>query len=766
MAVNIGPRIGIDGESEYRSQMMNIIQQTKTLKAEMKSLSGEYDSNGKKIKSLKDKMAQAEAKAKNLNDQIKVQKEKVEQTANMVAEASRKYGDADTRTLQWKEALANANAELSRMQGELDAIPSKTSMVGQAMQEAGAKIKAVGESIKQFGDNMTKKITAPIVAAGGLALKAFNEVDAGYDAVIKKTGATGEELEEMQGIVDDIATSVPTDFETVGEAVGEVNTRFGATGDELESLSKQFIEFADLNDTDVTTSIDSVQSAMAAWGLESSDTGAYLDTLNAVAQQTGADAVKLADDMVTNASSLKEMGFSASDAATFLGKLDTQGLDSQTVMAGLKKALANAAAEGKPMNEALEDLQTAMQNADSDADAMALAIDLFGAKAGPQLATAISEGRLSLDALGTSLTDNIGSVGTTFAATQDPIDQWKTTLNSLKLAAASIGATLGTVLVPIMETVKNVVMTLKEKWDALSPSTQEAIVKAALIAAAIGPVISVVGRLTSGVGSLIGGVGGIIGKIGSFSAILSPTTLIIAAVVAAIVAIIAVIKNWGAIVDWIKGVWENLKTTISNVWNNIKSTVSNAMNAVKTTITTAWTNVKTTISNAVTGAYNTVVSKFNAIKTKISSVMTSAKTAVSNAITKIKGLFNFEWSLPKLKMPHFSISGGFSLHPLSMPHISVSWYKKAYSNPVMFKSPTVLATSAGVKGFGDGSGGEIVIGQSMMYDLIKSAVADANGGGNYQVIVNAAPGMDEEQIGTIAARKIYEMTQGRRAVYA
>lgn len=736
----------------------------------MTATASSFDKGAKGLKGLKSNMEQAQAKAKNLNEQIKLQKERVEAVKNMTQQAAAKYGEADIKTLKWRESLAGATAELNKMEAELKAVPSNISLIGQAMQETGEKIKEVGKKIQDVGKNMTTNVTAPIMAVGAAALKSFNDVDAGYDAVIKKTGASGEALEDMQGIVDNLATSIPTDFETVGNAVGEVNTRFGVSGEELESLSKQFIQFADLNETDVSTSIDSVQSAMAAWGLETSDTGAYLDTLNAVAQQTGADAVKLADDMVTNSASLKEMGFSASDAALFLGKLDTQGIDSSTVMTGLKKALANAAAEGKPMSEALQDLQTDMQNADSDADSMALAIDLFGAKAGPQLASAISEGRLSLDALGTSLTDNIGNVGTTFEATQDPIDQWKTTLNSLKLAGASLGATIGTVLVPIMETVKNVVMTLKEKWDALSPSTQEAIVKAALIAAAIGPVITVVGKLTSGVGSLIGGVGGIIGKISAFSAVLSPTTLIIAAVVAAIVGIIAVIKNWGAIVDWIKGVWSSLKTTVSNVWTSIKTTISNAMTSVKTTVSNAWTSVKTTISNALTGVYNTVVTKFNNIKTAITNKLNAAKTAVSNVITGIKNLFNFSWSLPKLKLPHFSFTGGFSLHPLSLPKISVSWYKKAYDNPMMFRSPTVLATSSGLKGFGDGSGAEIVIGQSMMYKMIKGAVQDvvlpSGSAGGVTVNVYGAEGQDVRELARLVSLEINADVSDRRAVWA
>lgn len=157
--------------------------------------------------------------------------------------------------------------------------------------------------------------------------------------LLSKTGASGDALEEMQTSARNIAKSIPTDFATAGSAVGEVNTRFHMTGQELEDLSQQFVEFASLNDTDVSSSIDNTQKVMEAFNLKSKDAGALLDTMNKVGQDTGISMDTLASSMVSNAASLKELGMSAADAAIFMGQCETSGVDTSTVMAGLKKLL-------------------------------------------------------------------------------------------------------------------------------------------------------------------------------------------------------------------------------------------------------------------------------------------------------------------------------------------------------------------------------------------------------------------------------------------
>lgn len=160
---------------------------------------------------------------------------------------------------------------------------------------------------------------------------------------------------------------------------------------------------------------------------------------------------------------------------------------------------------------------------------------------------------------------------------------------------------------------------------------------------------------------------------------------IISSVLSAISSIVSSI--WNGIKSTISSVLNAISSTVSNIWNGIKNTVSNVLNGIKSVVSTAWNAVKSTISSVGEGIKSAVSSVFNSVKEKISSVMNSAKEIVSGAISKITGLFKgADLSLPHIKLPHFSISGSFSLNPPSIPHIGVEWYAKGG----VFNKPSVI----------------------------------------------------------------------------
>ena len=196
---------------------------------------------------------------------------------------------------------------------------------------------------------------------------------------------------------------------------------------------------------------------------------------------------------------------------------------------------------------------------------------------------------------------------------------------------------------------------------------------------------------------------------------------------------------WNSIKSTVTSVVNAIKSTITSVFNAVKSTISSILNSIKSTFSSIWNSIKSTVSNVINGvkstissglqgAFSTVSNVLNNIKNKFSSIFESAKTIVSNAINKIKSFFNFSWSLPSIKLPHFSISGSFSLNPPSIPHFSVSWYKKAMEDGMIMNQPTIFGYDAKTNKFlgGGEAGSETVVGTENLMTMIKAAVATEN----------------------------------------
>lgn len=178
----------------------------------------------------------------------------------------------------------------------------------------------------------------------------------------------------------------------------------------------------------------------------------------------------------------------------------------------------------------------------------------------------------------------------------------------------------------------------------------------------------------------------------------------------------------------IKTVMSTIKLTITNILNSIKSVFSSVWNGIKTTVSNVINGVKTVITNGLNGAKSVVSNILGAIKDKFSSIFNGVKDIVKGAIDKIKGFFNFSWSLPKLKMPHFSISGSFSLNPPSVPHFGIEWYKKAMDDGMIMNQPTIFGYNPKNNQFlaGGEAGSETVVGTDSLMSMIKAAVGEEN----------------------------------------
>ncbi len=267
----------------------------------------------------------------------------------------------------------------------------------------------------------------------------------------------------------------------------------------------------------------------------------------------------------------------------------------------------------------------------------------------------------------------------------------------LKNLATDIGEVLLPVLTPLMASLRDLI----KRFGEMSPEMQKTIVIVAGLAAAIGPLLLLFGGMSSGVSAIIGVVtklipviSGAIGAVGGLSGAIAFITGPIGIAIAAIAAIIAIgvllYKNW-----------DKIKAKAGELSTNIKA-------------------------------------KFEDIKQSITDKINAAKDAVWAAIEKIKSFFDFQWELPKLKLPHFNIQGSFSLNPPSIPKFGVDWYAQGG----IFNSPSII---------GVGEAGKEAVLPIDKIDSIIAAALDKAGGGQ-MVQVTAPIYLDGKEIAVVVSK--------------
>lgn len=336
---------------------------------------------------------------------------------------------------QDKKAFDEAGNAADKLAGDLDDTGKQASIAGAAADKASGGFTVMKGVLADLAATAIKAVVQGLKDLAAATADAWKSFDEGRDTIIKLTGASGDLKDSLLGSYSNVSKTILADSADIGNAIGEVNTRFDITGTQLDKISEKYLKFAQITDSDVIGSIDDTQKALSAYGKGVESIPGFLDTLAATSQKTGVQTSTLTSGIISNATAFQEMGLSLDQAVVFMGQLEKSGTNSETVLNGMRKALKNSTKDGKDMNQALMDLQNQIEGNTKGTKGLQAAYDLFG-KSGDQIYGAIKNGTLSFKDLTSVLDDTSGAVDKTYASTLDATDKMNLKFQEMKFTLA------------------------------------------------------------------------------------------------------------------------------------------------------------------------------------------------------------------------------------------------------------------------------------------------------------------------------------------
>lgn len=518
-----------------------------------------------------------------------------------------------------------------------------------------------------------------------------------------------------------------------------------------------------------TSQIKDVNKEIDSVGTKSTDSGAKLKSAFGSAAKTlaigataavgaGAAIYKFTENIASNGDEIdkqsQKLGVSAEQYQTLAFAAEHSGFSMSAFTAAQKTLLKT-----DPTANIYDELNALMAIEDP-AERSAAACEKFGIKAGREMAALLNGGG-SLDDYKDSLTNLGGMMSNEMVANSAAFED---AVTDVQRSFSGAGRSLVTELMPYITQLMNNVSKFVAD-GGLQKIVDTFKVMAPVIAAVTAAMVAYKASMA------------IIGMIKAFQAAtegvtiaqaalnlvmsLNPIVLIVTLIAGLVAALIVLWNTNDDFRNAVKGAWAAVKNAFTTAINAIKkaltamkNAITNIFNTVKNTITNTVSNIKNGLINGFTTAVNKVKSVVSTVKNVITSPFKAAWKIVSGVIGKLKSAFNFSWHLPKLKLPHISVSGGKAPFGIagkgSLPKFSINWYKQGG----VFDQPSVI-------GVGE-AGTEAVMPlekNTGWIDVLAGKLNNSMGNSNSNKPVSIILQVDKQRLGKVTISSINDIIE-------
>ena len=711
-------------------------QKCDTLKAELEQLEKDENSNAEAIQKKKTQVEKAEKAYVDYSSKAEKLEADIEKLNTKEANNEEAIQKKKAQLENTQAALNNYTKSLEEVSKKLESGTADIEAYGKKLEETGEKISKAGKKIEDVGKDLTKKVTVPITGVATAAVKTAADFDSAMSQVSAVSGATGNDLEELRDKAREMGAKTKFSASEAGEAMNYMAMAGWKTGDMLDGI-EGIMNLAAASGEDLATTSDIVTDALTALGLSAADSGHFADILAAASSNANTNVSMMGETFKYCAPVAGALGYSAEDTAEAIGLMANAGIKSSQAGTAMRTMLTSLQGDVELSGAAFGDVTVATTNADgsmrslgdilsdlrgyfsqmTESEAAATAESLVGKNAMSGFLAVMNAAPSDIEKLNNAINNCDGTAEQMSATMQDNLSGQ---LTILKSQLEELAISFGEALMPVIRDIVSDIQAFVDKLNAMDEGQRNAIITIALVLAAIGPILITIGKITTGIGGVTKSIGfvmehsktlatvanAVMGGIGKGASSLFG---LIAAnpVISIIMIIIAVIVLLYNKCEWFRDGVDSIIGSVVGFFLNFDDNVE---------------KVKESVVQKFEDTKNSAINTFDDIKNGIKEKIEWARDKVKGAVEAIKGFFDFKWSLPNIKLPHFSVTGKFGLNPPSIPYFDVKWY----ANGGILNRPTIFGKNGDNFMGGGETGPEAVLPISLLKQYIRDEMWQNN----------------------------------------